>query len=150
MNNREREIIRDLAKRIAELAKQPIMEERRNKWYAHNDLKSADPMILVFPEGGWREIITPDMLLCEDEEARFMELNSERLLTLWKALVAVEVIMNVLQVMLNLANVSILAAFSVMLIVAGLIVVILYLLAWKKAADIWETLPTQTLGIEEE
>jgi len=73
MNNREREIIRDLAKRIAELAKQPIMEERRNKWYAHNDLKSADPMILVFPEGGWREIITPDMLLCEDEEARFME-----------------------------------------------------------------------------
>jgi hypothetical protein len=84
------------------------------------------------------------------EEVRAVDLNKERLLSLWKVLVAVEVIMNVLQVMLNLANFSILAAFSVMLIVAGLIVIILYLLAWKRAADIWGTLPTRSLELEEE
>jgi len=88
--------------------------------------------------------------VAEIEEVRFVDLNKERLLTLWKALVAVEIIMNVLQLMLNLANVSVLAAFSVMLMVAGLIVVILYLLAWKKAVDIWEALPAQSLEFEEE
>lgn len=73
MNAKEKGLIRDLAKRVKELSLQPIMEERRNKWYAHNDLKSSEPMLLVFPEGGWREIITPEMLVCEDEEARYME-----------------------------------------------------------------------------
>ena len=51
----EREVIRDLAKRLAELANQPIMEERRKLWYAHNDLK------------------TPDSLVCQDPVAREIE-----------------------------------------------------------------------------
>ena len=88
--------------------------------------------------------------VAEIEEAHAVDLNKERLLSLWKALVAVEVIINVLQLMLNLANVGILTVLSVMLIVAGLIVIILYLLAWKKTADIWGTLPTQSLEFEEE
>ena len=31
---KEREVIRDLGKRLAELANLPIMEERRKLWYA--------------------------------------------------------------------------------------------------------------------
>lgn len=73
MNQKEKEVIRELAKKVADCAQRPEMEERRQAWYAHNDLKSTDPMILVFPEGAWREILPPSCLLCEDEEAREME-----------------------------------------------------------------------------
>ena len=86
----------------------------------------------------------------EIEEVHSVDLNRERLLTLWKALVAVQVIMDVLQLMQSHANVSVLAAFSVLLIVAELIVIVMYLIAWKKTADIWETLPKQTLEFEGE
>ena len=41
----ERAVIRDLAKKLADLANQPIMEERRKLWYAHNDLKTDQPVI---------------------------------------------------------------------------------------------------------
>ena len=73
INANEREVIRDLAKRLAELANQPIMEERRKLWYAHNDLKTDQPVIDCSPEGAWREIITPDSLVCEDPVAREIE-----------------------------------------------------------------------------
>ena len=69
----EREVIRDLAKRLAELANQPIMEERRKLWYAHNDLKTDQPVIDCSPEGAWREIVTPDSLGGEDPGAREIE-----------------------------------------------------------------------------
>ena len=70
---KEREVIRDLGKRLAELANLPIMEERRKLWYAHNDLKTDQPVIDCSPEGAWREIVTPDSLVCEDPVAREIE-----------------------------------------------------------------------------
>jgi len=69
----EREIIRELAKQVRERAEMPIMEERREKWFAHNDLKSTEPVVAVFPEGSWHEIIPANTLQCENEEAREME-----------------------------------------------------------------------------
>ena len=69
----EREVIRELAKKLAELANQPIMEERRKLWYDHNDLKTDAPVIDCSPEGAWRECITPDMLVCEDPALREIE-----------------------------------------------------------------------------
>ena len=70
---KEREVIRDLAKRLAELASLPIMEERRKLWYAHNDLKTDQPVIDCSPEGAWREVVTPESLVCEDPVAREIE-----------------------------------------------------------------------------
>ena len=70
---KEREVIRDLAKKLADLANQPIMEERRKLWYAHNDLKTDQPVIDCSPEGAWREVITPDSLVCQDAAAREIE-----------------------------------------------------------------------------
>ena len=70
---KEREVIRDLAKKLAYLANQPIMEERRKLWYAHNDLKTDQPVIDCSPEGAWREIIPPDSLVCQDADAREIE-----------------------------------------------------------------------------
>lgn len=69
----ERETIRELAKRLAELASQPVMEERRKLWYAHNDLKTDQPVIDCSPEGAWREIIPADSLVSEDPIAREIE-----------------------------------------------------------------------------
>ena len=73
ISEKERQVIRDLAFKVKKLSQLPVMAERREDWYRHNDLKSTKPMLLVFPEGGWREVITPSMLVCEDEHAREME-----------------------------------------------------------------------------
>lgn len=69
----EREIIRELAKQVKDASQRPEMKQREELWYAHNDLKTTDPVIAVFPEMSWREIITPESLKCECEEAREME-----------------------------------------------------------------------------
>ena len=53
---RKIKILRNLAHQIAEIAELPIMEERRHMWKQHNQLKRVRPMILVFPEGSWREL----------------------------------------------------------------------------------------------
>lgn len=73
ITDKERSIIRELAKQLAELANQPIMEERRKLWYDHNDLKTDQPVIMASPEGAWREILPSDSLLCEDPIAREIE-----------------------------------------------------------------------------
>lgn len=70
---KEREVIRELAKKLADLANQPIMEDRRKLWYAHNDLKTDQPVIDCSPEGAWREVIPPESLVCQDEAAREIE-----------------------------------------------------------------------------
>lgn len=69
----ERAIIRELARQVKDRAELPIMEAKREAWFAHNDLKSTDPVVAVFPEGSWHEIIPASSLRCENEEAREIE-----------------------------------------------------------------------------
>jgi len=71
----DRIILRDLAKRVTEIASLPVMAERRALWVRHNKLQPGRPMILVFPEGAWREMILPEDLHCQGEKARAMEWN---------------------------------------------------------------------------
>ena len=66
-------ILRNLAQQVAEIAELPIMEERRRMWKQHNQLKRVRPMILVFPEGSWRELLPQSMLHCRGETARQIE-----------------------------------------------------------------------------
>jgi len=70
---KERTIIRDLAKRVVEIADLPVMAERRDMWTRHNRLERVRPMVLVFPEGCWMEILPHDSLECVDDEARWFE-----------------------------------------------------------------------------
>lgn len=70
---RERVLLRDLAREVAELAAQPIMAERRAMWKRHNRLERVRPMVLVFPEGAWRELLPHASLSCETEWARDIE-----------------------------------------------------------------------------
>ena len=69
----DREILRDVASRVAEIAELPVMAERKALWKRHNSLDRPRAMILVFPEGSWGELLPQSALACEDEAARRTE-----------------------------------------------------------------------------
>jgi hypothetical protein len=69
----DRKVLRDLAKRVAEVAALPVMAERRRLWKKFNALLPERAMILVFPEGSWREIKADWQPQCEGQEARAAE-----------------------------------------------------------------------------
>ncbi len=71
MTEKDKEIIRNLAKRVAEIADLPIMEERKEIWKRHHNLERVRPMLLIFPENSWHELIT--FLECEDQLAKSIE-----------------------------------------------------------------------------
>lgn len=68
-------ILRELAHRVADIAELPIMAERKALWKRHNALHPVRPMILLFPEGAWCEIISDDTLHCENPHARQIEME---------------------------------------------------------------------------
>jgi hypothetical protein len=70
---KDRTILRDVAKQIAEIADTPEMDEKREMWKKHNALERVRPMILVFPEGSWREIAPTIECQCEGDGARKTE-----------------------------------------------------------------------------
>ena len=71
----DREMLRDLARRVAGIAELPIQAERRELWKQHNSLESVRPMLLVFPEGSWVELMPFETLRCEHGLARLYELD---------------------------------------------------------------------------
>ncbi len=73
MTTSDRVIIRDLAKRIAEIAAWPQQEQKRRLWYAQNSLQPLRPLVFCSPEGGWTELLPEECLQCEDPQARRIE-----------------------------------------------------------------------------
>jgi len=71
----DRAILRDLAWEVAAAAADPIMARRRQHWVEHNSLRSTRPMMLIFPEGAWTELLpkTAETLRCRDEAAWAIE-----------------------------------------------------------------------------
>ncbi len=74
INAQDRNILRDLAKKVNELASRPIEEENRKLWYKLNALEPTRPVIFCDPENGWNEIITEDKMKCQGELARQWEM----------------------------------------------------------------------------
>jgi len=70
---KDRETLRRLANKVAELAERPIEREKRDLWYRHNALEATRPVVFCDPENGWSEIVTPDQIECEGELARSWE-----------------------------------------------------------------------------
>lgn len=56
----EKQILRDLARRKAELLAKPAIIERTRLWRKHNALEQERPMLLVHPEGGWNDLLAAD------------------------------------------------------------------------------------------
>ncbi|MEI6492129.1 MAG: hypothetical protein WCO94_06245 [Verrucomicrobiota bacterium] len=72
----EIQILRDLARRKAELLADPTIIERTRLWKKHNALEQERPMLLVYPEGGWQDLLDADDSLrvrCSDPLLRPLE-----------------------------------------------------------------------------
>lgn len=67
--------MRSLARQVAEAAADPVMARRRQRWIEHNSLRSKRPMMLIFPEGAFEELLPPEGMTCRGEFARRVEWN---------------------------------------------------------------------------
>jgi len=72
------QIIRDLAKRVADAAADPVHQTRADMWTRFNRLDPARPMVLIFPEGSWRELLPDSELVCESDAGRGLERDLRR------------------------------------------------------------------------
>ena len=73
ISSNDQKILQTLAKGVAEIAALPIMEERRVQWRRHHRLVPGRPLVLVFPEGAWRELLPDSELQCSNTQTRAME-----------------------------------------------------------------------------
>lgn len=71
MTEKEKEYLRRLAEEQRETAHLPVMEERKNLWYLHNEGKGPRPMVVMEEDTFLEEILPP--LRCQDPAARQME-----------------------------------------------------------------------------
>jgi hypothetical protein len=71
---RERQTVRDLASRWAELAADPVMAERKRAWTALHDLQPVRPMVLVESQS-IAGFVDEDELVCSDALLRVVERN---------------------------------------------------------------------------
>ena len=62
LSDKDKDHLRRLAGIVAEIAAEPQQEEKRKLWYRHNSLEKVRPMLLVFPEDSWEEIIGEDQI----------------------------------------------------------------------------------------
>jgi len=68
------DILRGLARKVAEIAERPEQSEKRDLWYKHNSLEPVRPLVICDAENGWNEVITPDMLQCSNRLAKHWEM----------------------------------------------------------------------------
>ena len=69
----DRDLLRTLARHVAEIATQPRQEQNAELWRRHNDLEPGRPLVLAFPEGAWRELLPDSQLICTHPWARAVE-----------------------------------------------------------------------------
>ena len=84
ISEHDRNILRELGKRKAEIAALPVQNERRRLWTRLNDLDSVRPMVWIF-EVPWHEMNVDDELTlsCEGDFGRDLELALRRELYQW-------------------------------------------------------------------
>ena len=73
LNSDDVRTLRDLAWRVLEISKDPIMAERRRLWLKHASLKGERPMILAETGGVLDELIPIASLRCTEDWARGLE-----------------------------------------------------------------------------
>lgn len=81
---RDKALLKDLGKRLAEIAAMPIQKQKRALWAAHNSLKPTRPLVYI-DQLPWHEINRSDemKLECEDSFLRSVEWNIKSLLYRW-------------------------------------------------------------------
>ena len=86
MNKAERNVLRGLAGRVAEIAAHASQAGRRDLWYRHNSLEAGKPIVLAFPEGGWRELLPETALEISDPVGRAWEQELRQTIYGWEHL----------------------------------------------------------------
>ena len=76
ISSKEKQYLRDLAKKQLEYSMLPIMREREERWYKHNDLQGDIPMIHFETWTCEQDLLPP--LQCESQAARDIELQLYR------------------------------------------------------------------------
>lgn len=71
----EKDTLRGLAERVANIAGSDRMTEIRKLWTDHNMLEKTRPVVLCDPENGWNEIITDAEMRCRSKIARRWEMK---------------------------------------------------------------------------
>ena len=75
MSGHDKEILRELARRLRALAERPEEAAKMQLWRDHNDLKDTRPMIYVDLENGWNELLPQEFTCqCEGEMAQEWEM----------------------------------------------------------------------------
>lgn len=82
VSEKEKRVLRGLARRSAEMAARSVQAERIGLWKDFNALRPRRPMVLAYPEGGWRDLVDESHLECEDPLLRGWELGLRR--RLWR------------------------------------------------------------------
>jgi hypothetical protein len=74
INRKEKETLRELAMKIAEISSHPREKEKADAWKDLNMLQPKCPMVFCDPENGWKEIITQEQIKCGSPIARVWEM----------------------------------------------------------------------------
>lgn len=74
----DRYILRQLAARVREAAASGENLAKREEWVRHNSLKGSRPMLLLFPENSWEELVPGEDLVCRDPFLRTVERDLRR------------------------------------------------------------------------
>ena len=84
-DKRDRNVLRELGRRIAEIAALPVQQETIALWKALNGLKPVRPMVMI-DQVPWHEMdVNGELTLeCEDEVCRGIETGLRRTLYSWK------------------------------------------------------------------
>lgn len=77
-NSKARNTIRDLAKRVLEISKDPKQEQRRQIWKKVNRLKKTVPPVVCQPVSAWRELVPEELLASKDPVYRHIEVILRR------------------------------------------------------------------------
>ncbi len=81
---KDRNILRNLAKKVADIANMPQQETKRQMWFRHNSLERTKPIVLIFPEGAWEELVGERDLETGDVFCRGHELELRRIIYQWE------------------------------------------------------------------
>ena len=66
-------ILREHAKKVAEIASSPEEDRKRKLWSSHNSLEETVPLVFCDPEMAWYELISPAELKCVSKLAKAYE-----------------------------------------------------------------------------
>lgn len=84
MLENDRDVLRELAKRYAEIAALPVQEEKRRLWRKLNGLCPERPMVMI-DQVCWSEFTDDSLMLrCIDPECQGYEVGLRRILYQWK------------------------------------------------------------------